>query len=108
MTKVILSKNKIDTIMIQLVDLAGGEVIMKKHLTVWEMRAMDHTQSEFEIWIQTLLHAIVGWNFVDEDDKPLPVTMENLNMVSMNDMKILMEALQKTNKIETPEESKKE
>jgi len=61
-------------------------------------------ESDDDRGLETIRLHIKSWPFVDESDKPLPVTVENLNKLPMSDTLALLSAIG-TNDVE--EEGKK-
>lgn len=56
-----------------------------------QLKELGQAPSDFDRGTQSLLLLIKSWNFVGGDDKPLPITSENLNQLPAKDLTFLLE-----------------
>lgn len=62
-------------------------------LLTGEAGQLRETESDHERGLQTLVHFIKSWTFVDELEKPVPITTDNLNKLPIKDVEALMSAV---------------
>jgi len=101
MTKLI-DIRKIKTI--SLPSFPDVEIKLYDSLLAGDALTIQSLENDFERGIKTLTFFIKKWSFVDDKEKPLDITVENLNKLPMKDIEVLM------NEIETSlkqEEGKK-
>ena len=67
-----------------------SEVEYYDGLLTGELTEINKLESDEEKGIKTLEFLIKTWSFVDESDKPLPVTMSNLKLLPLKDFTALM------------------
>lgn len=101
---------------IELPSYPGSEVVMYDVLSVGEERILiksfymgkekgdiDH----LEYGIEKLCKHIKSWNFVDDNEEPVPVNAETLSQIPMQDVLFMLDAL-KDEEALSEEDKKKE
>jgi hypothetical protein len=70
---------------ITLPSFEGSEVVIVSGLLLSDLDGLDLTKIEV-VGRQALPKLIRAWNFTDENDKPLPVTLENIDKLPVDDV----------------------
>lgn len=84
------------TKIVELPNFPGSKVEVYSKLTVGETRQMSEIEgSQFTKSLHWILKCIKSWNFSDDDEGkiPTPITLENLEKIWDEDLKVLLEAI---------------
>ena len=73
-------------------------------LLTGQLGEINALENEEDKGVKTLQLLIKSWSFVDAEEKPLPITMENLKKLPLKDFMVLMG---KINEIMAVEDEKK-
>jgi len=86
--------NEIKTKELKLPD-TGAIVVVKDTLTFGTSLEMFDYKSEKDAQLFLVKEMIVSWDFVDKDDKPVPLTTENIKLLSPADGQFLVTEITK-------------
>jgi hypothetical protein len=81
-------KDKRETKTIQLASVEGGEVVMYDTPLVGDMVDISFGEDQVlstEDSLKIMVRLIQSWNLTNEAGEPLPVTLENLKLFSIDD-----------------------
>jgi len=84
------------TKIVELPNFPWSKVEVYTKLTVGETRQiMEIEGSQFTKSLYWILKCIKSWNFTDDDEGkiPTPITLENLEKIGDEDLKVLLEAI---------------
>lgn len=80
----------------------GSKIVVYEDYLSYQTPQLDKADNDYEAGLKVLLFLLKSWNFVDGEDKPLPIDKETLGQLPSKDLSFL---LQETAKMYT--ESKK-
>lgn len=67
---------------------------IKKYLPVGEARKIDlQNPDKMELGIQMMKDCIVEWNICGDDNKPLPVDSDTIDLIPLSDFNLLMKVV---------------
>ncbi len=89
MTNVVL-KDIRETKAVELPSFKGSSILLYKTLLTGQIKELEGTTNEMDRGIKTLILLIKEWNFTDEEDKPLPITQDSINILPIKDLRFLM------------------
>ena len=90
MANVVFSDNR-KTISVSLPNYPDSEIIMYDSLTFGQVSQMNKSAGDdADKGLLSLQFLIKNWNFVDDKGEELPVSLDNLNKFSMDDITILL------------------
>ena len=93
MANVIFSDTR-KTISVSLPSYEGSEVVMYESLLFGEVGQLNKTTGDdADKGLLSLQFLIKEWNFVDEKEEKLPITMEILSKFPIKDITVLLEAV---------------
>lgn len=75
-------------------------------LLTGEIGELNKVTTDYERGLETLRLLIKSWSFVDAKEKILPVTIDNLKLLPAKDFTALMNAIEKTMKVEEEKKMK--
>jgi hypothetical protein len=81
---------------IELPSFPGSEVELYDGLLTQQAIEINKKDDDYDIGMNMLQYIIKSWSFVDENEKPLPITRETLGMLPMKDFSMLMNEVEKT------------
>jgi len=93
------------TISIKLPSFPDVEVVMYEGLLMHQIRQITKVTEDYLAGLETIKMLIKSWDFVDENNNPLPVTEDSLGRLPSIDFGALMEVANKS--IESMELKKK-
>lgn len=81
---------------IELPSFPGSEVELYDGLLTQQAIEINKKEDDYDIGMNMLQFIIKSWSFVDENEKPLPISRETLGMLPMKDFSMLMNEVEKT------------
>jgi hypothetical protein len=89
MEKVILKDSR-PTKEIELPSYKGSKVVVYPSLLVGDAMMTAKPTDEVQFGMESLTKLIKSWNFVDEKQVDLPITLDNLKILNISDLEYLM------------------
>jgi hypothetical protein len=81
------------TIKVALPSYEGSEVELKTNLSVSDLIESEKIENSFEKSVYLISQAIVGWNFQDEEEKEVPVSIDTIKQLPAADLGFLFKEL---------------
>jgi hypothetical protein len=78
---------------IKLPSFSEDEVELYEGFLTYQLNEFTKVKEDFDRGVLTLEFLIKSWTFVDEDDKTLKVTKENIGLLPSADFEVLMSAV---------------
>jgi len=83
------------TTTVKLSSYEGAEIEMYSSLLVGELEGFDEKSSNMQQIFYILPKLIKEWNFTDDAEKPLAITVENIKKLSADALEELTEVIEK-------------
>lgn len=93
MSSILLDPRK--TFKIELPSFPGSEVELYDGLLTYQVQTLKSGLTDYETGTQLLQLLIKSWSFVDENEQPIPVTVETLGKLPVKDFTSLMDEVTK-------------
>jgi len=71
----------------------GSEIMIYDGMRFGDLTELDKAKTDMERGLIALQLLIKDWNFTDENDKKLEVTVENLKLLPFKDLTLLLEKI---------------
>ena len=94
------------TIEVKLPSYPDVTVKMYDGLLTGEIGKLGTFDTDYEKGVGTLQFLIQSWSFVDANDKPLPVTIDNLKLLPVKDFTVLMDTISDVMNVEEGKKKK--
>lgn len=78
---------------IELPSYKGSRLLVYPSLLVSDMMSGIRNTNEIQFSLDSLVKLIKSWNFVDENQKELPITSENVGILNVSDLEFLMKEI---------------
>lgn len=72
---------------------SGIKVVISDGLLAKDVEALQGISNEFSQTIELITRLIFSWDAQDENGQVLPITKENVNLLTMNDLKKIQDSL---------------
>jgi hypothetical protein len=72
---------------------SGIKVVVTDGLLAKDVEAMQGISNDFSQTIELITRLIFSWDAQDENGQVLPITKENVNLLTMNDLKKIQDSL---------------
>lgn len=69
------------------------KVVISDGLLAKDVEALQGIDNQFSQTIELITRLIVSWDAQDENGQTLPITKENVNLLTMNDLKAIQDSL---------------
>ena len=83
--------------------IEGGQLLIKKYLTVDEARMIEFDAKDgFVGWIRMVVKSIVDWNLHDDDWNKRPITYDIVKQFPLWELNKLLNIVSKWNNVKIP------
>lgn len=84
------------TVTIELPDHPGSELVLFGSLLLKDIKVLGsaNPENKVQVGFESLPFYIKSWNFTDEKDQPLPISATTVDILSANDLNVIMKAIQ--------------
>lgn len=72
---------------------SGIKIVLSDGLLARDIEALQDIQNQFTQTVELITRLIVSWDAEDENGKTLPITKENVNMLTFPDLQSIQNSL---------------
>jgi len=83
-------------ITVKLPSFPEDEVILYEGLLTYQINELTDIEKDYDKGIGVLKKMIKSWTFLDENDKPLEISIKTLGLLPAKDFSILMDTVNET------------